>query len=196
MGNLNAMYDQVVQVRVPNDTSVAGLTVQIDSFQLDYINDLPPGLSYNCDDPNCTWAGGSNGCVRIFGTPTGTVQNYQLGIGIVAFLEIIGTVPQELNQYSIYIDHPVFRGRKYGCFYEYVSEPDSRCIERGAGKSFRTRIQWTLIDLSGRIIRSGNFEYSPGIVKKLWLNSPANGLYLIQIRTDRGALTRRVTVHE
>lgn len=71
----NQPYSQVLQVRVPQDTSVQlipgiPVTVTIVSIQLSSFTGLPLGLSYNCNPSNCTFPGGSNGCVDISGTPT------------------------------------------------------------------------------------------------------------------------------
>lgn len=73
-GTLNVAYNEVLQIRVPTDTSVvlAGNTVNvtIDSITLVNFYNLPPGLSYACNPTSCKFVGGSNGCVLLSGTPT------------------------------------------------------------------------------------------------------------------------------
>ena len=74
-GYINQPYSQVLQVRVPTDTTVEitpgfPVTVSIVSIQVMSFSGLPPGLAYTCNPSNCTFPGGSNGCVEISGTPT------------------------------------------------------------------------------------------------------------------------------
>ena len=73
-GMVNVPYNQVMQVRVPVDTIkiVFGspVTVPIVSVAITSFTGLPPGLTYTCTPSNCTFPGGSNGCVLIAGTPT------------------------------------------------------------------------------------------------------------------------------
>lgn len=66
-------YSQVMQLRVPVDTSVLVLgqqtVVPITNITLSGFNNLPPGLTYSCTPSSCVFPGGSNGCVEISGTP-------------------------------------------------------------------------------------------------------------------------------
>lgn len=74
VGMVGQLYNQVLQIRVPVDTttSLGGIpvTVPITSIQLSSFTGLPPGLSFFCNPTNCTFPGGSNGCVLITGIPT------------------------------------------------------------------------------------------------------------------------------
>ena len=71
---VNQPYTQVMQIRVPVDTVVTigplPVTVPITSIELISFTGLPAGLSYSCNPANCTFPGGTNGCVAITGTPT------------------------------------------------------------------------------------------------------------------------------
>lgn len=74
-GVVNDPYMQDLQLRVPADTTVEIIpgfptTVPITSVQLNSLTGLPAGLTYTCNPANCTFPGGSNGCVLISGTPT------------------------------------------------------------------------------------------------------------------------------
>ncbi len=74
-GTVNIPYIQVIQLKVPADTVIEILpgfpiTITIDSVHLAGFSGLPPGLSYSCSAPNCTFLGGANGCADISGTPT------------------------------------------------------------------------------------------------------------------------------
>lgn len=62
-------YNQSVTVNVPSE--YAGLpitTVQIATTGA--ISNLPIGVTYACDPPNCVFPAGSLGCIVLYGTPT------------------------------------------------------------------------------------------------------------------------------
>lgn len=71
---VNQPYVQDMQLKVPVDTVVTigplPVTVPITSIELVSFSGLPAGLSYTCNPANCTFPGGSNGCVAVTGTPT------------------------------------------------------------------------------------------------------------------------------
>lgn len=74
-GCLNQMYDDVITVVVPQDTTInippfGNTTVPIDSIVLVNVKNLQTGLSYACGNPSCGFAGNTSGCIRLSGTPT------------------------------------------------------------------------------------------------------------------------------
>ena len=75
-GVINMPYNQVLQMRIPADTTIIVIifpvTIPIDSVRLISLTGLPPGLSHSCNPTNCTYLGGTNGCALIDGTPTDT----------------------------------------------------------------------------------------------------------------------------
>lgn len=72
-GIVGQPYNQVMQIKVPVDTPVVylgfSLIATIQSIQLMSFTNLPPGITYACNPANCTFPGGSNGCVLLSGTP-------------------------------------------------------------------------------------------------------------------------------
>lgn len=60
-------YDEVLQFKIPVDTTVNTLTATIDHLKVLSIQNLPPSLQLNCNPSNCTFPGGSFGCVQITG---------------------------------------------------------------------------------------------------------------------------------
>jgi hypothetical protein len=78
-GNVNQPYSESITVIVPADTSIdtgqfglplGVITVSINSLEITGVSGLPAGMSSACDNANCTWAGNSNGCFKLSGTPT------------------------------------------------------------------------------------------------------------------------------
>ena len=107
-GDIGVYYDEVVYFKVPRDagnvdSSFAGQL--IDSIILSSVTNLPPGLTYQCDIPSCTWNYDSVGCASITGTPT-TNGSYQISLDATVWTEIFLTpfpVPYSFNGYSINI---------------------------------------------------------------------------------------------
>ena len=76
-GTENTAFSQVFTVIPPTDTTVnldtiglGTINVPINHVAVTGIAGLPNGLSYTCDNTNCQWALGTNGCFIIDGTPT------------------------------------------------------------------------------------------------------------------------------
>lgn len=101
-GTVGVPYNQVIQLKVPVDTTVViiiPITIIIDSVHLANFSGLPPGLSYNCSSPNCTFLGGSNGCADIIGTPT-VAGHYPLTAVVITYASGF-TQTDTINYYSI-----------------------------------------------------------------------------------------------
>lgn len=73
---INAPFNETISIRIPLDSVVVfqGDTViaQIDSFVLEDMAGLPPGLDYTCQSSFCQIIGGNSSCVLISGIPTQT----------------------------------------------------------------------------------------------------------------------------
>lgn len=73
-GAAASYYDESAQLVVPADTMIdtMGFTIPatIDSMKITGFSGLPASLSYACDNSECLWIGGDNGCVNFTGTPT------------------------------------------------------------------------------------------------------------------------------
>jgi hypothetical protein len=106
-------YSMTVSFNIPDTITVPGpggqlITAPLDSIHINSsgaIVNLPSGLSYICNPPNCTFEKNTLGCLLIFGTPdanntTGTVD---LSINITAYspaffnFPVPLTLPQQLS---------------------------------------------------------------------------------------------------
>ena len=63
------------------------LGVPVDSVVLNNVSNLPPGISYACNVPSCTWYGDSAGCANIDGMPT-TNGSFQITLDITGWVTI------------------------------------------------------------------------------------------------------------
>ncbi len=103
-GNIDVEYSQIIDFKIPDekiDTDLISEEIPIDSaiiesIILNNVSNLPPGLSYSCDNSDCTWETGA-GCSEISGIPT-TNGSYQLTLDLtinaqVEFLGVLTDIP-------------------------------------------------------------------------------------------------------
>ena len=67
---INTYFETVVQVAIGDTASVGGTSIALDSLQLTDIANLPDGLAYACNPPNCRTYPDSFICATIYGIPT------------------------------------------------------------------------------------------------------------------------------
>jgi hypothetical protein len=94
---INEPYNQSVTVFVPDTFTYLGFKVPIQSVSIALtgaISNLPTGLTYTCDPPNCTFNALSLGCIRLHGTPSpaNDPDTFDLGIS-VRVRTLLGEVP-------------------------------------------------------------------------------------------------------
>lgn len=78
-GTINQPYTETFTIVVPADTTIdlsqfgiplGTVTLAIDALEVTSVDNLPSGLSYQCDNAGCSWVGSDNGCFKVSGTPT------------------------------------------------------------------------------------------------------------------------------
>lgn len=96
-GQIGAAYSQVISVVIPEDTAlVVGtfeIALDICSFKLDSIPNLPAGMTFECDQPDCLFiidhadTSTKRGCVLLSGIPeevVGPDDSLQVFVSVVA----------------------------------------------------------------------------------------------------------------
>jgi len=64
-------YSVVLQFKFPKDTVVFGTTIPIDSVYIESVSGFPDtSYNYHCNQNNCGYKGGQNGCATLTGNPT------------------------------------------------------------------------------------------------------------------------------
>ena len=66
-------YNQSLTINVPNTITTSNVTFPVTSIDIatfNAIRDLPIGLTYACDPPNCVFLANTLGCIVLYGTPT------------------------------------------------------------------------------------------------------------------------------
>ena len=89
-GDIGVAYQQIINFKVPidaGDIDSAFAGVPVDSVVLNNVSNLPPGISYACNVPSCTWYGDSAGCANIDGMPT-TNGSFQITLDITGWVTI------------------------------------------------------------------------------------------------------------
>lgn len=87
-------YTEVVQIYIPAEVAIDGFgTVQVANLTLDDIEGLPEGLSYECDNAECSWSAENNGCITISGTVPMSVEDAEFPLTLVmSGTALLGTV--------------------------------------------------------------------------------------------------------
>lgn len=104
-GEINSLYTQQIDVKVPVDGGFAGLPVTVDSAQVISITGLPEGLSLECTGnaaTPCTYLAGTIGCAVISGIPT-QGGNFELTIDLIIYTAF-APVPFVFGGYKIFIE--------------------------------------------------------------------------------------------
>ena len=69
---INQPYEQSITIKVPETFTFQGITLPLTNASIattGAIINLPSGLTYKCDPPNCVFPAKTLGCVLIYGTP-------------------------------------------------------------------------------------------------------------------------------
>lgn len=97
--NRGDFYQQYLYLEVPDQVTVLGFTATIDFLRVDYIENMPCGLSYRFDDPTQSYAGGATGCLELYGTTIDPVGQYKMALYITIGVSVpaIGINGQEFS---------------------------------------------------------------------------------------------------
>ena len=99
-GEIGVQYYEIVNFKIPRDAGAidsAAAGTFIDSIVLESFTNLPPGLSYECDNLFCSWRYDSLGCASLSGTPT-TNGSYQISLDVNVWTMLFLTpIPIQYN---------------------------------------------------------------------------------------------------
>ncbi len=200
---VGSQYDEVVYFQVPTSRTVFNNTFVVDSAHVDTIRNFPATFTYQCNKPNCLYAGGEYGCARITGTPaphdTGTRH---LVVEVTVYTVVNGSVVTFLQ-----VDSLPFTVRDTGAVSTTAAlraDPDGG-IRWGPNPFRHTfylemenvppgKVNIAVYDLLGqRITRT--LKYHPGgRLAWQWVPGPRlpGGLYLLHVQTPSRRFIRRI----
>ncbi len=114
---INNPYNQFITVNVPlafQNIPLSSVTIATSGA----VSNLPVGLTYSCDPPNCVFAAGSLGCIRMFGTPTAAnTAPDTLDLGLTVTVNtLLGGIPL------------IFPSQLPGNNHYYLALKDEQCL--------------------------------------------------------------------
>ena len=186
-GTVGVPYTQELQFKVPLDAGdvdplLAGSTIQ--SFTVDNVVGLPPGLSYACNISNCEFQGGSVGCALLSGTPT-TAGTYEVSIEVTGVILIFGfpaDAPYTFVGYEINIGTAGEVELVYNPFKVVPNPANDKINIQGLSKFNVTDIEITNMD--GKVMRT--MDATGLATMEVSLDGFANGIYFVNVNHSNG----------
>lgn len=107
---LGVPYSTDIQFRVPVDTVYLGLPAIITSIDVTNVTGLPTGFTYTCTPSNCSFPGGSNGCMLLQSSNPTTVGDFPIVVEMNVYGTVFGipqTLPTTNDNYHVIIENNV-----------------------------------------------------------------------------------------
>jgi hypothetical protein len=156
----------------------------IQQFTVDALQGLPPGFDFACNNSNCTYLGGVNGCANIFGT-TDSVAVFPVAVDVTATVLVVlfpGLPPTPVTQSVSFDGYKIVVGS--GGQIEQIINPISlepnpastNILVSGLLNGSTSTL--TLRDLTGKVIDVIEATTSTASFD---LTKLSNGTYLIEV---------------
>jgi Secretion system C-terminal sorting domain len=205
---INHAYNQSVTVNVPNSFQNIPITsVQIATSGA--VTNLPAGLTYSCDPPNCLFVAGQLGCIRLYGTPTvANTAPDTLDLGIKTTVNsALGPIPLEFpsqlpgdNHYYLALkteaclvgtyDHNVNLG-----YVKSAPNPFSNETTITAESIVPGDFQFEVFDLVGQRVHARVVRLDAGVNTFTFDGSNLpNGSYFYSLGNRDGKVSRRLVI--
>lgn len=186
----NVAYSTDINFKVPGtvtaeiDPSGQFVGSVIQQFTVDALQGLPPGFDFACNNSNCTYLGGVNGCANIFGT-TDSVAVFPVSVDVTATVLVVlfpGLPPTPVTQSVSFDGYKIVVGS--GGQIEQIINPIS--LEPNpanntiavSGLLNGSTSTLTLRDLTGKVIEVIETTSS---TTSFDLTKCSNGTYLIEV---------------
>lgn len=186
----NVAYSTDINFKVPGtvtaeiDPSGQFVGSVIQQFTVDALQGLPPGFDFACNNSNCTYLGGVNGCANIFGT-TDSVAVFPVSVDVTATVLVVlfpGLPPTPVTQSVSFDGYKIVVGS--GGQIEQIINPISlepnpastSIVVSGLLNSSTSTL--TLRDLTGKVIDVMEATTS---TTSFDLTKLSNGTYLIEV---------------
>lgn len=186
----NVAYSTDINFKVPStvtaeiDPSGQFVGSVIQQFTVDALQGLPPGFDFACNNSNCTYLGGVNGCANIFGT-TDSVAVFPVSVDVTATVLVVlfpGLPPTPVTQSVSFDGYKIVVGS--GGQIEQIINPISlepnpaNTTIAVSGLMNGSSSTLTLRDLTGKIIEVIQTTSS---TTSFDLTKLSNGTYLIEV---------------
>lgn len=202
-GVVNTPYSEVIQIRVPLDTSLLGVQIVVDSITLISTSNLPPGLSSACNPTSCKFLGGTNGCILIDGTPN-TAGSYQMkAVTSTRAHTLIGSfqLPAQIDTIDYYIitiaGPNSINNINSGRFEMLQNEPNpfSSITNITFNTPIESSLEFKVFNLLGKeVMRKTIITEAGKNVLKLEANDFTPGVYMYSLSNGVRTFTKRMIV--
>ena len=123
-GTAGVFYSSDIQLKVITDTFAMGFNVDVVDITVNSVSGLPAGFSYSCTPSNCVFPGGSNGCIRLFGT-NATPGTYDLTVNVTFNGLVFGSFP--VSQPSTILGYRIVLNAPAGPVADFSASSTSIC---------------------------------------------------------------------
>lgn len=185
-------YSEVVQVKAPKDTVVpvfgVPTAVTIDSLTFLSITGIPSSLTYQCDNADCFWLGGANGCFTLSGTPSmGDAGKYSASINAYGWVDI-GFGPQgDSIEFFMDITIDAFVGLEEESIKESFKISPNPVVNSATvnfNATERGSFSFKIVDVTGRTVIQNSGLTQSGLNKiNFERNDLPEGVYIYLIET-------------
>lgn len=175
---------------------------------------LPNGLEYTCNPPDCIFEDPNVGCIVLHGIPDDTVGVYDVKLLITAILlngqlvledTIPGMLTNDGNYFLTLVDEPddptdcivgiVEYNNNFTFDVTISPNPAYDFASITIESEIRDELEFVLLDLTGKIIQERVFQVDQGTnTFEVDFNDIPNGIYLYAIRNELGVLSNRIVV--
>ena len=210
-GTIGVAYTQNITVRVPKDTTVAGLgTVNFTTFNLESsMNNwgLPPGLSLSANPSNFQFPANDSSCMLISGTPTGNITvptTYSLTFVIDVYGSVFGSVQElttkQINYYHITINPAASNGISTNKGYEFnVAQNNPNPVINNTAIKFTSPVdakaKMSVYNVTGQKVSEKEFSAQRGENSYDFdATTLENGIYLYSIELNGQRQIRRMVI--
>lgn len=162
------------------DPSASG-TIQ--SFSVDAVNGLPPGMNYTCNNGTCDYAGGENGCAQLTGT-CNTPGTYNITIDVTGQVELFPGVvipyPYTFEGYKIQVSDLGFVSLIAPEFELYPNPGTNLVTLDGLAKFDVESVQ--MINMAGEVVAT--YANISSAALTMDVTSLETGVYFVKINHD------------
>src|SRR5690554_4371907 len=200
-GEINSLYSQQIDVKVPTDGTFAGMPfIAVDSAQVLSIEGLPEGITLECAgtaSTPCTFLGGTEGCGVLSGIPTegGT---FNLSIVLMVYTSI-GPLPYSFDGYSIVIEGDIVGIDAFGNLGFEMANAIPNPAHLSATIAVESKLsgmgEFRVFDLVGKEVFFKNIYLNQGSNKISYNTSQLpEGVYIYRLDAFGETMTSRLVV--
>ena len=198
IGSVGVAYTQKISFRIPSDGSSFGVSsAVISSMDIVSIDSLAPGLTY---PSGTSFAGGTDGCITISGTPT-AAWNHKVKVNLLVHGSISGfpaTLPESNTQYrSIVTGTTGIETLDLTKFDvdQNIPNPFTDKTEIHFSSVANSNIDFKVYNVLGAVVYTNKLKAEKGSnTIKIEGNSFAPGVYIYSLSNGEKTITKRMIV--